>query len=177
MINKLFLYKYWDLFPKWEWWKLSFSLKSQPISDANDEISQWKNMVRGVWLDGRWLVIVRTGKLRHSRRENWKAAFSFNWSRKDLWMSFRLTISSQNKTQRDLKLLHTKKFGFSNEVHVVNWPRYKNSGADVLSVYPSLRQSELGNYGSLAVFILNETKNEIYINCQVLSDDYIYKEK
>ena len=43
---------------------------------------------------------------------------------------------------------------------MVNWPRYKNSRADVLSVYPSRRQSELGNYGLLVVYILNETKNK-----------------
>ena len=64
--------------------------------------------------------IARMGKLRHSRRENWQAAFSINSSRKDLWMPFRLKISSQNKTQRDVKLLHRKSFGFSNQVRVVN---------------------------------------------------------
>ena len=64
--------------------------------------------------------IARMGKLRHSRRENWQAAFSINSSRKDLWMPFRLKISSQNKTQRDVKLLHRKNFGFSNQVRVVN---------------------------------------------------------
>ena len=112
------VYKYWELSTTDDSDEKIVLFLSQPISDANDEISLLKNH-HSRRLIG-WTMFFTSekwsyGKPRHPWRENWQATFLFSRCQKGLWTSVLVDnfIAEQEnkatleKTQRDVKLLQT----------------------------------------------------------------------
>ena len=100
VLCSVLFHKYWDLSIEMTVMRQSFCRESQPISDANDEISLVKNY-RSRRLIGRTIFFTSEkwsyGKLRHPWRENWQAAFLFSRCLKGLWTSVQLTILLKSK--------------------------------------------------------------------------------